>query len=34
VRVIGDLAEDWRRLGDWIDQLPSEIAVLARQDAG
>jgi transposase len=34
VRVISDLAEDWRRLDDRIDQLSSEIAVLARQDAG
>jgi transposase len=34
VRVIRDLAEDWRRLGERIDQLSSEIAVLARQDAG
>jgi transposase len=34
VRVISDLAEDWRRLDDRIDQLSSEIAVLARRDAG
>ena len=34
VRLISDLAEDWRRLDDRIDQLSSEIAVLARQDAG
>src|SRR5262245_62490734 len=34
VRVIRDLAEDWRRLDERIDQLSSEIAVLARQDAG
>jgi transposase len=34
VRVISDLAEDWRRLDERIDQLSSEIAVLARQDAG
>ena len=34
VRVISDLAEDSRRLDDRIDQLSSEIAVLARQDAG
>src|SRR5262249_26428863 len=33
VRVIRDLAEDWRRLDERIDQLSSEIAVLARQDA-
>jgi transposase len=34
VRVIRDLAEDWRRLDERIDQLSNEIAVLARQDAG
>src|SRR3974377_1415597 len=34
VRVISDLAEDWRRLDQRIDCLSSEIAVLARQDAG
>src|SRR5262249_9513145 len=34
VRVIRDLTEDWRRLDERIDQLSSEIAVLARQDAG
>jgi hypothetical protein len=34
VRVIRDLAEDWRRLDERIDQLSSEITVLARQDAG
>jgi transposase len=34
VRVISDLAEDWRRLDERIDQLSDEIAVLARQDAG
>jgi transposase len=34
VRVIGDLAEDWRRLDHRIDDLSNEIAVLARQDAG
>ena len=34
VRVISDLAEDWRRLDDRIDHLSTEIAVLARQDAG
>ena len=34
VRVIGDLAEDWRRLDKRIDQLSGEITVLARQDAG
>jgi transposase len=34
VRVIEGLAEDWRRLDERIDYLSSEIAVLARQDAG
>ena len=33
VRLISDLAEDWRRLDQRIDCLSSEIAVLARQDA-
>ena len=33
VRVIKDLAEDWR-LDERIDQLSSEIAVLAQQDTG
>ena len=34
VRVISDLAQDWRRLDERIDDLSNEIAVLARQDAG
>jgi transposase len=34
VGVIGDLAEDWRRLDQRIDYLSSEIAFLARQDVG
>jgi transposase len=34
VRVIKDLAEDWRRLDERIDDLSNEIAVLARHDAG
>src|SRR5947207_13250053 len=34
VRIIADLAEDWRRLDERIDHLSGEIAVLARQDAG
>ena len=34
VRVISDLAEDWRRLDERIDHLSTEISVLARQDAG
>jgi transposase len=34
VRVIKDLAEDWRRLDERIDHLSNEIASLAWQDAG
>ena len=34
VRIIENLAEDWRRLDERIDQLSGEIAALARQDAG
>jgi transposase len=34
VRVIKDLAEDWRRLDERIDDLSNEIAILARQDTG
>jgi transposase len=34
VRIIKDLAEDWRRLDERIDDLSNEIAVLARDDAG
>src|SRR5437773_7603256 len=34
VSVIEGLAEDWRRLDERIDQLSSEIGVLARQDSG
>jgi transposase len=34
VRVISDLAEDWRRLDDRIDRLSNEIAAVAQQDAG
>ena len=34
VRVISDLAQDWRRLDERIDDLSNEIAVLARQNAG
>jgi transposase len=33
-QAIRDLTEDWRRLDERIDGLSSEIAVLARQDAG
>jgi len=34
VRVLEDLACDWRRLDERIEGLSSEIEVLARQDAG
>ena len=34
LRVIEDLAGDWRRLDERIDGLSTEIEVLARQDAG
>src|SRR5262245_17696897 len=34
VRVLEDLAGDWRRLDERIEGLSSEIEVLARQDAG
>ena len=34
VRVIEDLAGDWRRLDERIDSLSSEIEAVARQDAG
>src|SRR5215471_17511042 len=34
VRLIKDLAEDWRRLDERIDRLSNEIAALAQQDAG
>jgi transposase len=34
VRIIGGLAEDWRRLDERIDCLSGEITDLARQDAG
>jgi transposase len=33
-RIIEDLAADWRRLDERIEQLSSEIALLARNDAG
>jgi transposase len=33
-RVIEDLAQDWRRLDERIEQLSGEIAALARQDKG
>src|SRR4249919_753671 len=34
VRIIEDLASDWRRLDERIETLSSEIETLARQDAG
>jgi len=34
LRIIEDLAGDWRRLDERIEGLSSEIEVLARQDAG
>ena len=34
VRVIEDLAGDWRRLDERIEGLSSEIEIVARQDAG
>jgi transposase len=34
VRVLEELACDWRRLDERIERLSSEIEVLARQDAG
>ena len=34
VRVIEDLADDWRRLDERIDGLSGEIETLARRDAG
>jgi transposase len=34
VRVIEDLAVDWRRLDERIESLSSEIEVLARRDVG
>ena len=34
VRLVEDLAGDWRRLDDRIEVLAGEIAALARQDAG
>jgi transposase len=34
VRVIEDLASDWRRLDERVEALSSEIEAVARQDAG
>jgi transposase len=33
LRVIEDLAGDWRRLDERIESLSNEIEVLARRDA-
>jgi hypothetical protein len=34
VRVLEDLASDWRRLDERIEGLSSEIEVLAQRDVG
>jgi transposase len=34
VRLIADLAGDWRRLDERVESLSGEIAAVARQDAG
>jgi transposase len=34
IAVLGGLAEDWRRLDERIDQVSTEIEVLAHADAG
>ena len=34
VRVIGDLADDWRRLDERVEALSAEIGALARMDSG
>ena len=34
LRIIEDLASDWRRLDERIDSLSDQIAALARQDKG
>jgi hypothetical protein len=34
VRIIGDLAGDWRRLDERIQDLSAEIEAIARRDAG
>jgi transposase len=34
VRLIGDLAGDWRRLDERVESLSGEIEAVARQDAG
>jgi transposase len=34
VRILEDLAGDWRRLDERIENLSNEIEAIARQDAG
>src|SRR5450631_1974704 len=34
VRIVEDLAGDWRRLDEWVERLSDEIEAIARQDAG
>ena len=34
VRIIEDLARDWRRLDERVEGLSNEIEAIARQDAG
>jgi transposase len=34
VRMIEDLAGDWRRLDERVEGLSNEIEAIARQDAG
>src|SRR6202022_4061488 len=34
VRIVQDLADDWRRLDERVEGLSSEIEAIARQDAG
>ena len=33
VRIVEDLAGDWRRLDERVEQLSDEIEAIARQDA-
>ena len=34
IRLIEELADDWRRLDDRVDAVTGEVQALARQDAG